>query len=174
MATSQGITIRRYRESDAKALWNIFFHTIRSVNIRDYSQQQVEAWAPDYFDDRLWQQKMREIKPFVAELNGQIVGYADLQRDGLIDHFYCHRAFQSKGIGRALMEHVLSVADRKGIQRLYSHVSITARTFYQHFGFILVKEQQVEVSGQWLKNFVMQRISEQRPSVIHLGSGLSE
>ncbi len=41
------ITIREYVESDAKALWDIHFYTIRNVNLRDYSQEQIEAWAPD-------------------------------------------------------------------------------------------------------------------------------
>lgn len=41
------IKIRDYKESDANALWAIFYHTIRNINVRDYSQAQVEAWPPD-------------------------------------------------------------------------------------------------------------------------------
>lgn len=37
------IIIRNYIESDAKALWNIFFNTVRHINSRDYSQAQVET-----------------------------------------------------------------------------------------------------------------------------------
>ncbi|PSV59487.1 GNAT family N-acetyltransferase, partial [Photobacterium angustum] len=48
------ITIREYVESDAKALWDIHFNTIRNVNLRDYSQEQVEAWAPDCLDFSVW------------------------------------------------------------------------------------------------------------------------
>lgn len=68
------IKIRKYKESDARALWAICYYTIRKVNIRDYSQAQVEAWAPDNFDSDVWQRKMNTIAPFVAEINGEIVG----------------------------------------------------------------------------------------------------
>ncbi|KIT51787.1 acetyltransferase, partial [Vibrio parahaemolyticus EN9701121] len=143
----------------ARALWAIFYHTIRNVNIRDYSQAQVEAWAPDNFDPEVWQRKMNSIVPFVAEIDGDIVAYTDLQENGLIDHFFCHHEHQGKGIGRSLMEHVLSVGNQQGIYRFYSEVSITARPFYERLGFTLVQGQTVEVRGQTLNNFVMEKFS---------------
>ena len=91
------VRIRNYQTSDAKALWEIYFHTVRNINVRDYSQQQVEAWAPNGFDSDLWQKRMNELLPFVAELDGCVVGYTDLQPNGLIDHFFCHHECQGKG-----------------------------------------------------------------------------
>ncbi|HGS5672503.1 TPA: N-acetyltransferase family protein [Vibrio parahaemolyticus] len=153
------IKIRKYKESDARALWAIFYHTIRNVNIRDYSQEQVVAWAPDNFGPEVWQLKMNSIAPFVAEIDGDIVGYTDLQENGLIDHFFCHHEHQGKGIGRSLMEHVLNVGKQQGIYTFYSEVSITARPFYERLGFKVVQEQTVEVRGQKLRNFVMEKFS---------------
>ncbi len=51
------IKIRKYKESDARDLWTIFYHTICNVNIRDYTQAQVEAWAPNGFSSDVWQKK---------------------------------------------------------------------------------------------------------------------
>lgn len=151
------IKIRGYKESDANALWEIFYHTIRNINVRDYSQAQVEAWAPDSPDAEVWTNKMRSISPFVAEIDGKIVGYTDLQNDGLIDHFFCHYEYQGKGIGRRLMEYVLAEGQARGVKRFYSEVSITARPFYERFGFKVIEEQVVTLRGQKLKNFVMER-----------------
>lgn len=151
------INIRKYNESDAPDLWAIFYHTIRNVNSRDYTQAQVEAWAPDDFSPEAWQRKMNAISPFVAEIDGEIVGYADLQEDGLIDHFFCHHEHQGKGVGRHLMGHVLRVGELQGITKFYSEVSITARPFYEKFGFKVAKEQTVEIRGQKLRNFVMEK-----------------
>ena len=72
------ITIRNYRVEDAKALWDIHFYTIRNINIRDYSQAQVEAWAPERLDQSVWEKRMKGLSPFVAEIDGVIVGYTDL------------------------------------------------------------------------------------------------
>ncbi|WP_224797755.1 GNAT family N-acetyltransferase [Idiomarina abyssalis] len=153
------IEIRKYNESDAPDLWAIFYHTIRNVNSRDYTQAQVEAWAPDNVSPDVWQRKMNAISPFVAEIYGEIVGYADLQDDGLIDHFFCHHEHQGKSIGRHLMEQVMRVGELQGITKFYSEVSITARPFYEKFGFKVVKEQMVEIRGQKLRNFVMEKLS---------------
>ncbi|MEG7574855.1 GNAT family N-acetyltransferase, partial [Vibrio cholerae] len=124
--------------------WAIFYHTVRNVNLRDYSQAQVEAWAPDDFSSEIWQRKMNLLSPFVAEIDGKIVGYSDLQENGLIDHFFCHHEHQGRGVGRQLMEHVLRMGKLQGITRFYSEVSITARPFYERFGFKVTQEQTIE------------------------------
>ncbi|TQO97161.1 GNAT family N-acetyltransferase [Vibrio cholerae] len=137
----------------------MFYHTVRNVNLRDYSQAQVEAWAPDDFSSEIWQRKMNLLSPFVAEIDGKIVGYSDLQENGLIDHFFCHHEHQGRGVGRQLMEHALRMGKLQGITRFYSEVSITARPFYERFGFKVTQEQTIEVRGQKLCNFVMEKFS---------------
>ncbi|WP_415836083.1 GNAT family N-acetyltransferase [Rheinheimera salexigens] len=144
-------------ETDAAALWRIFFNTIRNINCRDYSQAQIEAWAPESYDFTAWQQRMQGLSPFVAEMDGVIVGYTDLQPDGLIDHFFCHHQYQGQGVARALMEHVFKQGQTRGVRRYYSEVSITAKPFYQHMGFTVAKEQLIDIRGQQLKNFVMEK-----------------
>ncbi len=102
---------------------------------------------------------MKGLSPFVAEIDGVIVGYTDLQVSGLIDHFFCHHEYQGKGVGKALMNHVFKVGNSRGIKRYFSEVSITARPFYEHFGFKVVQAQEMEVRGQKLRNFVMEKDS---------------
>lgn len=82
------IKIRKYRNSDALITWQLFYNTVREVNIQDYSFDQVCAWAPERFDEQKWACSMKSINPLIAELDGIVVGYADLQPDGLIDHFF--------------------------------------------------------------------------------------
>jgi putative acetyltransferase len=150
--------IREYQPEDATHLWDLFFNTVRNVNIQHYSQVQVEAWAPSEFSMEVWQNKMDKIHPFVVELEGVVVGYTDLQESGLIDHFFCHHEYQGRGVGRQLMSHVLNLAKQQGLKRVFSEVSITARPFYEHFGFSVVNEQTIEVRGQTMNNFVMEKL----------------
>lgn len=153
------ISIRNYDESDAEVLWKLFFNTVRTVNIRDYSQAQVEAWASASYDANYWTQRMKGLSPFLAVIDDEVVGYTDLQADGLIDHFFCHHQFQRQGVGTALMNHVLAVGQARGIKRFYSEVSITARPFYEHHGFSFVEEKTAELMGQVLSFNVMVRSS---------------
>lgn len=100
---------------------------------------------------------MSSINPFIAQINGVIVGYSDLQSSGLIDHFFCHHSYQGSGVGKALMSHIFEKGKDRGINRFHSEVSITAKPFYEHFGFLVVKEQSFEVRGQKLTNYIMEK-----------------
>ena len=70
--------------------------------------------------------------------------------------FFCHWNHQGKGIGKALIKELFAEGKKKGINRLYSHASITAKPFFEHFGFKAVKKQQVKIRGQVLTNYVME------------------
>lgn len=151
------LTIRRFQNGDESALREIFYNTIRNVNIKDYSELQVQAWAPDVYDQTEWHRRIRSINPFVAQLGEVIVGYADIQDDGYIDHFFCHCDYQGQGIGKALINQIFEIREQKRLGRLYSHVSITAKPFFEHFGFKEIKKQQVKIRDQILTNFVLEK-----------------
>lgn len=151
------LTIREFRHGDEATLRNIFFNTVRNVNSKHYSDAQVQAWAPDDYDQDEWLERISAINPFIATLNSEVVGYADIQNDGYIDHFFCHFKHQGKGIGKALMQALITAGHEKGISRYYSHASITAKPFFEYFGFVEVKKQQVMIRGQELTNYVMEK-----------------
>ena len=152
-----GMEVRKFRNGEEVELWELFYNTVLNVNVQDYDQNQLAAWAPKDFDIDIAIQKFREIDPFVVIKDGKIVGYADIQSDGYIDHFYCHHEFQRQGVGRLLFAALEEVAREIGILEMYSNVSITARPFFEAMGFSVEKEQIVQVGDQKLKNYKMVR-----------------
>ena len=151
------IVIRQYETGEEKHLWKIFYHTVRRINLGDYTQTQVEAWAPDSYNQEYWCRRVQKISPFVATIDKYFVGYADTQVDGYIDHFFCHHAYQGIGVGKKLITKLFDTARQRQLEKLYTHASITARPFFEYFGFQLVKPQQVEIRGQTLTNFVLEK-----------------
>lgn len=149
--------IRPYQPGEEPQLRELFYNTIRNVNLGDYSAEQCAAWAPTRFDINVWTRRMAQSEPFVAVHNEQIVGFADVQADGYIDYFFCHQDYQGKGVGKALMQHLLKMGRRYGVKRFYANVSITAKPFFLRSGFNIVTEQQVEIHGVTLTNFVMEK-----------------
>ena len=117
--------VRKFREGEEKELWKLFYSTIHNVNIQDYDKAQIAAWAPDDLDINVAIQKFREIDPFVVIQEGKIIGYADIQSDGYIDHFYCHHEFQGQGVGSALFATLEKEAKDNGILKMYSNVSLS-------------------------------------------------
>jgi len=149
--------VRRYESGEEGCLWEIFYNTIHRVNIRDYSQAQVLAWAPPDLDKKIWKNKIEEINPFVAINAKCIIGYADLQENGLIDHFFCDYRWQRKGVGSLLMRKIQEEAIKQNMKALFSEVSVTARPFYESHGFSVTKKQTLEVGGEKLSNFRMEK-----------------
>jgi putative acetyltransferase len=105
----------------------------------------------------LWENRIRGINPFVAELNGEVVGYADLQANGYIDHFFVSGIHTRKGIGSLLMEHLLGEAKALGLSELTSDVSRTAQPLYEKFGFVVVEQRRPERRGVVIPNALMRR-----------------
>jgi putative acetyltransferase len=56
--------IRRFRLGDEAALFRVYFTAILKVASRDYSPEQVEAWAPADLDVDLWANRVQKIRPF--------------------------------------------------------------------------------------------------------------
>lgn len=150
------IEITPYRTGVCADLHRIFFDTVRTTNIRDYNQAQVEAWAPSDSDLLSWEARIESIKPYLATLNGEIAGFADLQEDGYIDMFFCRADMQGMGVGGALMSRLIEEAQSRSIAILYSNVSITARPLFERFGFTILNSQEVHVGGQILLNYKME------------------
>jgi putative acetyltransferase len=149
------ITVRKFKSGDEDGAWDVFYSSIHQVCSKDYSEEQIHAWAPADLDPSIWISKIQSIKPFVAVTGEKIIGYADLQKDGKIDHFFVHGDHQAEGVGGSLMKKIIE----KGVnnKRLYSEVSHTAKPFYEKYGFNVTKVQLVKMHGVTLENNIMER-----------------
>ena len=70
---------------------------------------------------------------------------------------YCHKDWQRRGVGGALLARVETQARRLGVTRLYTEASITARPFFESRRFRLVAPQQVRRRGEVLTNYRMEK-----------------
>lgn len=145
-------TVREYREGDELPLYEVFRSAIHTLAARHYTPEQLAAWAPVDPDVTQWAERMRARRPFVAEERGRIVGYADLQPSGYIDHFYVSGAEASRGVGRTLMERIHARAKELRIAQLSADVSLTAEGFFARFGFRVVERKLAEVREARLPN----------------------
>lgn len=149
--------IRPFQSSDTDQIARLFHETIREVNRAHYSAEQVKAWAPDDIHFKDWETFCLSKHTIIADDNGTIAGFAQLEDSGYIDCFYCHKNFQGVGIGSLLMEAILKKAVELELKELTVESSITARPFFEHKGFYVITSQTVHRRGQLLKNFLMKK-----------------
>ncbi len=158
------IRVRRFAPTDLQAIVELLRASVRRIARRDYSEEQVRAWAPDEVD---WEARARRhaSRPtWVAEIGGRVAGFADLEPDGHLDFLYVHPEHQRTGVARALLQTVEAAARDLRLSRLFAEVSITARPFFEAMGFRLVAEQTVRVRGEALTNFRMEKSLEPGPA----------
>lgn len=143
--------IREYRPSDCRELAELFYHTVHTVNAKDYSPEQLDAWAAGQVDLEQWDRSLQEHFCLVAVEDNIIVGFGDMDSTGYLNRLYVHSKYQGKGVATTLCDRLEAAVP----ENLVTHASITARPFFEKRGYRVVKEQQVERKGIFLTNFVM-------------------
>ena len=104
-----------------------------------------------------WADRLASTNPFVAVVDGHIVGMAEIATDGFIDYFYVHPQWQGRGIGKALLAAVESEAARLGVSLTYADVSITAKSFFLSRGFCITEAKSNVILGHPAPNFRMEK-----------------
>ena len=151
------MNIRRFQPGEELALFEVYYSAIHLIARDNYSEDQLNAWAPSDLDRQLWVNRIRGINPFVAEIDGEPVGYADVQQNGYIDHFFVSGNHPRKGVGKALMQVIHSEADLLPITELTSNVSRTAQPFFERFGFVVVEQRKSVIRGVEVPNALMRK-----------------
>ncbi len=64
------LLIREYRPCDCKALADLFYQTVHTVNAGDYTKEQLNAWATRKVDLEQWDQSFQEHYTLIAIQSG--------------------------------------------------------------------------------------------------------
>lgn len=149
------IKLRQANINDVEKITQLFFDTIQNINIRDYSQEEVDDWSSWKADIDKWLVKMSEQHFTIAEINNQIVGFCSLAPDGYLDFMFVHKDFQNQGIASALLSEIENKAIEQKNDLIYSDVSITAKRFFERKGFVVERQQLKKSKKKELVNYRM-------------------
>lgn len=162
--------VRKYKPSDCEALAELFYNTVHTVNAKDYTKKQLDAWADGSLDPEKWNASFLAHYSLIAEEDGEIVGFGDIDDTGYLDRLFVHADRQRRGVASAICNmlesymrgssHGASVCggiESVGGGKITVHASVTARPFFEKRGYKVVKPQEVERHGVVLTNFVMEK-----------------
>lgn len=145
--------IREYQTEDLEAILDLFYETVHTINAKDYSKEQLDAWTSGISDKEKWNKSLCQHYSLIAEIGNQVVGFGDIDDTGYLDRLYVHKDFQRQGIASNLCDEL-----EKNYSRIITHASISAKGFFEKRGYRVIKEQIVIRNGISLKNYVMEKI----------------
>ena len=149
------MNIRAFTETDGLQTIELFRKTVHEVCKKDYSPEQLNAWAPEHIDLEKWTSRLKNSFAVVADVEGRICGFASLTADGCVDMFYVAAHTQGLGVGAQLLGKLEEEAKRTGIQELHGDVSLTARAFFKQMGFTIEKEYSKFLGDIEFRNAIM-------------------
>ncbi|MDF2858932.1 MAG: family N-acetyltransferase [Neobacillus sp.] len=149
--------LRKYKSEDCAALAELFFNTVHAVNAKDYTTAQLKAWATGTVDLNTWNQSFLEHNTVIAEINGTITGFGDMDDEGYLDRLYVHKDYQNIGIATAIVNELEQQAILSGVFLFTTHASITAKPFFEKRGYRTLKENTVIRNDTKLTNFIMEK-----------------
>ena len=147
--------IRRYKSSDLNEMAKLFYETVHSVNIRDYTREQLNQWASGVIDLEKWSESFLEHLTYVAIENNIIVGFGDIDKSGYLDRLFVHKEFQGRGIATVICD---KLEKSTGAERVIVHASITAKHIFEKLGYRIIRRQKVERKGVFLINYLMEKL----------------
>lgn len=151
------IVVRKYRADDLLNLVELFRGTVHAVNSKDYTQEQIDAWAPANINAERWGVKLLQHYTVVAEIDNVMCGFADIDDTGYFDHLFVHKDYQGRGIATELVKAIEAFAVQSAVDAITVNVSITAKPFFLKRGYVVVTPQEVEYNGQRFTNYAMKK-----------------
>ena len=150
------IEIRPYRARDLDGVIDLFQRAVRETASDDYNEAQIDAWAQADRDE--WELARVSRPTWVAFVGDELAGFADLEKNGLVDMMFVHPEHQRKGVGTALLARIEAEADEAGMTALHTYASVNGRPFFEYCGFTMLLARAVVVRGQRFVQFVMEKV----------------
>ena len=147
--------LREYKPSDCAFMAKLFYDTVHTVNAKDYTNEQLDAWATGSVDLKAWNLSFAAHNTLIAEIDGKIAGFADMDKTGCLDKLYIHKEYQRRGIAAALVNELERRARQAGLSRFETYASITAKPFFEKQGYLVETKNEVMRNGIILVNYKM-------------------
>lgn len=148
--------IRSATATDLHAILQLFEETVRAINMRDYTPEQIDAWASAKNEDA-WSKKLMQQFFFVAESSNGLLGFSSIDRSGYLDFLYVHKDHQGVGIATALLKAIEDQASQLNLSRIWASVSTTAQPFFIKKGYQPFEEEHKQLLGVTFINALMEK-----------------
>lgn len=146
--------IRLAKDEDYAKIARLHRQTIRNVNSKDYTEEQIRIWSARTNAER-FRSNMGKCKRWVATKDDKVVGFCDHSLDGEFWGLYVHKDFIGKGIGSRLLKTAEDSLKKMGFKKVSIKATVTAKDFYKKQGYKVIKKGLHPINNQKLEIFNM-------------------
>ena len=148
--------IRLARDEDYAAIARLHRQTIRNINSKDYTKDQINAWSARTNAQR-FRSNANKCKRWVAVQDNKVVGFCDHSLDGEFWGLYVHKDFIGKGIGSRLLKVAEDSLKKMGFKKVHLKATVTAKEFYKRNGYKVIKKDLHPINNEKLEIFDMSK-----------------
>ena len=151
--------IRPYRDADAEAVAAVCASAIEAIGPRAYSPEQVAAWRSRHPGPGRYRELIAAGTTILvaADDGDKPVAYTLLEKDGHLDHLYCHPDHTRQGLADRLLAEAEVLARRWGVERLFTEASDLARPAFERVGYTVSHKREFVIDGVPIHNWAMEK-----------------
>ncbi len=127
--------IREANQKDYKAISTLFEGTVRNINSRDYTPEEVDAWANCSRNENSWKKRLDEQTFYLIEEGREVIGFGSIAKYGYLDFMFVHKDHQGKGIAKKILDQIELKGKEQKNREVYAFVSKTAESFFERQGY---------------------------------------
>lgn len=156
-----GITIRQYQPSDVEEIVTLFNNTVRSINQKDYTSQQINYLVQKNADYDIWNKKLLPNYTLVACKENKIIGFGSVSNSENLQYLYVEKSWINYGIGKMLLKDIIQHLTDTQQKKITVDASLTAKPFFEKMGFTTVNLKNTYIEGLLLSTYIMNYQIEQ-------------
>ena len=151
--------MRPLTDQDILKVQELFRSTVLTVNSKDYTKEEVKDWASCGDSIEHWKELLAK-NDYIGALDGQgnIIGFSSMDSDGHLHSMFVHENWQGRGVATRLLSEVEKMAQKYGVGKIHTEVSITARSFFEKHGYKTMKKQKQKANQLFLTNYKMEKV----------------
>jgi putative acetyltransferase len=141
--TDVSFSLRRGLPDDARAILEAHRSAVRGTASSYYSQAVIDEWGADHLaPERIsnferWIERGEEVIVVAVTSTDEVIGFGSIVPDNSeLRAVYVATEYGRRGIGRAILSQLETLARESGLNKLSMDASINAVPFYTANGFI--------------------------------------
>jgi len=154
--------IRMYRHADLASLAQIYRSSIRHFGSEYYSKDQITAWSsyPDHAE--VFEKWLAQATTYVAvsSINAPIA-FASIEEQGRISALFVAPEVMRKGVGTALLNHLIEEARSRRITTLATEASEFSKPLFEKSGFRVKEIEHTKFKDVRFSRYVMYKCIEE-------------